>query len=128
MDIVRTTPSRLFFATAGGAAINFNEQCGHGDPVISLHLFSRGLDKVDDLGVLLPSCFAPDLFGMALAYVQAVNGPEAGQRFLDSMLARRDDSLTALAERRTAYERARPVCCTAAAFTRGKDHTCGRTS
>ena len=128
MDIVRTTPSQIFSVTGGGAAINFNRQCGHGDPVISLHLFSRGTDTVDDLGVLLPSCIAPDLFGMSLAYVQAVNGPEAGQRFLDSMLARRDDSLSALADRRTAYERARPACCVAAAFTRGKDHTCGRPS
>lgn len=128
MDIVRTTPSRIFFATGGGAALNFNQRCNHGDPVISLHLFSRGIDTVDDLGVLLPSCIAPDLFGMSLAYVQAVNGPEAGQHFLDAMLARRDDSLPALADRRTAYERGHPTCCTAAAFTRGKDHTCGRTS
>ncbi|MFM9542279.1 hypothetical protein [Streptomyces turgidiscabies] len=126
MDVARTTPSKLFFATHGGAGMNFNNPCGHGDPVISLHLFSRDADSVDDLGVLLPSCFAPDLFGMALAYVESVNGPEAGRKFLDAMLARRDESLPVLAKRRAAYEARHSACCVAAAITRGKDHTCGR--
>ncbi|WP_328439327.1 hypothetical protein OHA71_23605 [Streptomyces sp. NBC_00444] len=128
MEIVRTTPSKLFFVTGGGAALNFTAMCGHGDPVISLHLFSSDTDTVDDLGVFLPACIAPDLFGMALGYVEAVHGTDAGRKFLDTMLARKDKSLTALSERRASYEAARPACCTAAVFTHGADHTCGRTS
>ncbi|MEU6376765.1 hypothetical protein [Streptomyces sp. NPDC046909] len=128
MDIVRTTPSQIFHVTGAGAGVNFNSRCGHGDPVLSLHLFSSGLDKVDDIGVLLPSCIAPDLFGMALAYVEASTSPEDAAEFIDGMFARKAESLLALNARRTVYESRGPACCTAAALTRGRDHTCGRTS
>lgn len=128
MDVTRTTPSKIFFATHGGAGINFGQPCLHGDPALSLHLFSREADTVEDIGILLPTCFAPDLFGMALAYIEAVHGPRGGRNFLNTMLTRRDESLPVLAKRRAAYEAGGAACCVAAALTRGRDHTCGRTS
>lgn len=128
MEFERTTPTKQFIVTGAGAGVNFHAHCGHGDPVITLHLFSSSEDTVDDLGLLLPSCLAPDVFGMSLAYVEAVQGAEAGQKFLDAMLARKDASLTALRERRAAYQASNPDCCTAAALTSGVEHTCGRTS
>ncbi|MFC5217282.1 hypothetical protein [Streptomyces coerulescens] len=128
MEIRRTTPSKLFIVTGAGAGLDFSSECSHGDPILSLHLFSRGEDVVDDIAVLMPACLASEVFGMSLAYVEAVHGAEASGKFLDAMLARKDNGVTSLRERRASYEASHPVCCTAAAFTRGVDHTCGRTS
>lgn len=124
MDIRRTTPSRIFAATQAGAGLNFRHPCAHGDPSISLHFFSRGEDHVDDLGVLLPSCFAPDLFGAVLAYIEAIHGTQAGEKFLEEMLAAKSQGLERIEARSSQYDEARGFrCCTAASLTRGADHT-----
>jgi hypothetical protein len=128
MEIRPSRPSRLFPATGGGAGIASTNRCGHGDLVLSLHLFSRLPGQtVDDVGVLMPQCVARQLFGAALAYVQAADGPEAADRFLADMLDARDETLERLAEFEAEQKAQPPACCEAGATTEGREHTCRRT-
>jgi hypothetical protein len=124
MEIRRIRPSRTFSATGGGVGI-VNIRCGHGDPILNLHLFSRLPDQAaDDISVLVPQCVARQLFGAALAYVHNSEGPEAADKFVADMLATRDKTLAHIADHE-AEQQARPQpCCEAGATTEGLEHTC----
>lgn len=124
MQIKLTEPSRFFLVTGGGAGLNFDHPCAHGRPAISFHLLSNRHGQADDLGLLLPSCSAPSLFGAALAYFTACHGEEAGEMFLAELLAARDEAAALLTSRRAAYEAAEEACCQASVFTGGREHTC----
>jgi hypothetical protein len=99
MEIRSTEPSRLFFVTKAGAGLSFEHPCAHGGPAISLHLFSERKGTSEDIGVLLPTCTDPSLFGAVLAFVEAVHGSEAGEEFLQDMLAAKDRTMQALTSR-----------------------------
>ncbi|MFC8521144.1 hypothetical protein [Streptomyces sp. NPDC057257] len=125
MEIRNSEPSRLFHATNGGAGINFSHPCSHGMAALSLHLYGHQQDgTTEDIGILLPSCAAPGLFGAALAYFEAAYGSEAGEEFLQQMQAAKDQAAEMLATRRAQYEKAQRACCQAGFFTQGREHTC----
>ncbi|MGW0795143.1 hypothetical protein [Streptomyces sp. NPDC002692] len=125
MKIQRLKPRRIFTATGGGVGVLDDQRCGHGGPILTFHLFSRLPGHArDDLGVLMPECVASQLFGAALAYVQAEEGEAAGERFLAEVLSARDqalEQLTAFQAQEDAHARA---CCEAGSRTGGREHTC----
>lgn len=125
MEIRNSEPSRLFHATNGGAGLDFNHPCSHDMAALSLHLFSHHQDgTTEDIGILLPSCAAPSLFGAALAYLEAAYGHEAGEEFLKEMHAAKDHAAEILADRIAQYAQAHRACCQAGFFTQGREHTC----
>ncbi|MET7475109.1 hypothetical protein ABZT17_12215 [Streptomyces sp. NPDC005648] len=125
MEIRNSEPSRLFRATNGGAGLNFEHPCSHGMAAVSFHLLGQTEDGTeDDIGILLPTCSAPAIFGAALAYIEAAYGNDAGEEFLAVMHASRDQAAAMLAARRAQYEAAGRACCQAGFFTQGREHTC----
>ncbi len=126
MDISHTPPSRRFYATGGGAGLSSDHPCRHGNPAISLHLTSNRDGSAEDIGILLPSCMAPQLFGAALAFIQVYSGSDAADEFVTSMLAFRDRALPAVAENRAELRAQGRGCCEAGFRTGGREHTCGR--
>lgn len=123
MQIKHTQPSRLFFATGGGAGVNPDFPCGHGNPALSLHLLSTHNGVKDDIGILLPVCMAPGLFGAALAFVHASTGAAAAEEFVTGMLASRDQALAHIRSAAAQQERAYRHCCQAGFLTQGREHT-----
>ncbi|WP_406157691.1 hypothetical protein [Streptomyces canus] len=128
MEIRNTEPSRYFHATGGGAGLNFDHPCGHGKPALSLHLLGEHGDSSDDIGILLPSCAAPALFGAAIAYIEACHGSAAGEEFMAELLAGKERAAQVLEKRRADYEASMRACCQAGFFTQGREHTCRSTS
>ncbi|MFF9123207.1 hypothetical protein ACF09J_07895 [Streptomyces sp. NPDC014889] len=124
MEIRITEPSRVFRATSGGAGLNAEHRCSDGSPYLSFHLFSEHDGITEDIAVLLPSCVAPRLVGAALAYLEAAQGAEAGEQFVQALLAARDQSAQMLAAEMAAREAAAAACCEAGYRTQGREHTC----
>lgn len=124
MEIRHTDPSRLFVATNGGAGLNFDHPCAHGIPAVSLHLFSHHHGTSEDIGILLPSCVAPSLFGAAIAYVQAACGSETAEQFIADLLTAKEQALEVLAARRAKWDAVQAACCEAGFRTQGREHTC----
>ncbi|MFE7236126.1 hypothetical protein ACFVAF_37040 [Streptomyces sp. NPDC057596] len=124
MDIRITEPSRIFRATSGGAGLNAEYRCSDGSPSLSFHLFSEHDGTTEDIAVLLPACVAPRLVGAALAYLEAAQGTEAGEQFVQALLATRDRSAQLLAAERAEHEAASAACCEAGYRTQGREHTC----
>ncbi|WP_330339367.1 hypothetical protein [Streptomyces sp. NBC_00557] len=121
MHLHRSTPSRRFLATNGGAGLVSNASCSHGSPLLSLHLFNEQNFPPDDIGILLPSCLAPDLFGAVLAHIEISGGTAAAETFVDQMLAAKERALEALAASQSAPP---DQCCEAGARSGGREHTC----
>lgn len=119
MEIRSVPPARLFHVTNAGAGVDPDHRCGHGSPSVVLHLFSDHDGTPEDLGVLLPACAAPGLFGAAIAAVAASGGPAAAQGFISKMFSAYEEAGRAIAERVRA-------CCEAGFRTAGREHTCGR--
>lgn len=126
MDISDTPPSRRFYVTGGGAGLSSDYPCSHGNPAVSLHLTSDLDGTTEDIGILLPSCMAPQLFGAALAFIQVYSGSDAADEFVTSMLAFRDQALPTVAEHRTTLRAQGRGCCEAGFRTGGREHTCRR--
>ncbi|MFJ2717457.1 hypothetical protein [Streptomyces sp. NPDC087437] len=124
MEFRITEPSRIFRATAGGAGLSFEHRCSEGGPSLSFHLFSEHDGTTEDVAVLLPACVAPHLFGAALAHLEAALGSEAGEQFVQALLATRDQSAQMLAADRAEREAAAAACCEAGYRTQGREHTC----
>lgn len=124
MDIRNTEPSRLFRATGGGAGLNFDHPCAHGSPAVSLYLVSEQNDTTEDIGILIPVCVAPGLFGAVVAFVEACHGQAAGEEFLEDLLAGKGRTARLLESRRVQHEGAQRACCEAGFFTQGREHTC----
>lgn len=127
MEMKRIQPSRVFAATSGGVGVVDEARCAHGDPILSFHLFSEQPGKTpDDIGILLPQCVAPELFGAALAYVQVADGVEAGERFLARLFSARDRALEQISAYQAEEEAHARACCEAGSRTGGREHTCRR--
>lgn len=124
MEIRNTDPSRLFLVTKGGAGLSFEHRCSHGGPAISLHLFSERNGTSEDIGVLLPTCIAPSLFGGVLAFLESAHGTEAADEFMEDMLAAKERTLQLITARRERMEAAEQACCQAGFYTQGREHTC----
>ncbi|MEU6012055.1 hypothetical protein [Streptomyces sp. NPDC047453] len=124
MELRTTEPSRIFRATGGGAGLNAEYRCSDGSPYLSFHLFSEHDGTTEDIAVLLPSCVAPRLFGAALAYLEAAQGTEAGEQFVQALLATRDRSAQMIAADLAEREAASAACCEAGYRTQGHEHTC----
>jgi hypothetical protein len=121
MEIRSTPPARYFHATTGGAGVDPEHRCGHGTPSIVLHLISGHGDSAEELGVLLPACLAPDIFGAVMATLAAAGGPAAAEEFIQKMFAAYEQAVHTIAARTSA-------CCEAGYRTAGREHTCGRSS
>lgn len=128
MEIRHTQPSRYFRATGGGAGLNDDHRCGHGQPSISLHLLSQHDGVSEDIGILLPVCVAPTLVGAALAYIHEALGSEMADEFVTALLAARDKAIPQIAAAAAAYRAADEACCEAGYRTQGREHTCGSTT
>ncbi|MFI5685861.1 hypothetical protein [Streptomyces sp. NPDC051636] len=126
MHLRRITPSRRFLATNGGIGLTFNHLCSHGSPLLSLHLFNEQNIPPEDIGILLPSCLAPDLFGAALAHIEASGGPAAAEEFLAQLLKAKERALETLATSQPEPRSPESPCCEAGFRTLGREHTCGR--
>ncbi|CUW29660.1 hypothetical protein [Streptomyces reticuli] len=128
MHLSRSEPSGYFLATNGGVGMNFAHRCAHGSPAFSLHLYDERDFPPKDIAILLYSCLAPELFGVALAHMELAGGSEAGAEFVKEMFAARDRArealLAHLAERRDPDA----PCCEAGARSQGREHTCGRSA
>ncbi|MEU9661880.1 hypothetical protein [Streptomyces chartreusis] len=124
MDIRAVEPSRTFITTEAGAGLNFDHPCGHGNPSISLHLFSEQEDATEDIAVILPACAATALFGAAIANIEAVHGSEAAEDFVADMIAAKQEAAAAIADRLARLKAAEQACCQAGALTQGREHTC----
>ncbi|MFF3928611.1 hypothetical protein [Streptomyces hirsutus] len=124
MEIRITEPSRLFAVTRSGAGLSFEHPCTHGAPALSLHLFSEQGETTEDIGVLLPTCVAPDLFGAALAFVKAGLGADAADQFVTDMLAACDEATERIDARRAEHKAVHDACCEAGFRTGGSEHTC----
>lgn len=118
-------PAQQFLATRGGAGLHHEDHCTHGHPALSLHLISEPKDPRDapeHLQVLMAQCFAPQLFGSALAFVRAGRGPDAADTFVSEMFTAYEEATKAV----LAIQAEGRACCEAAFNTRGREHTCGR--
>ncbi|MER6531186.1 hypothetical protein [Streptomyces sp. NPDC001508] len=124
MEFRTTTPSRIFPATGGGAGLNFQRLCSHGTPTISMHLFSEHDDTGEDIGIILPTCAAPDLFGAALASIHVALGKDAADEFMQQLLNARDEGIEQFAAGLAERAAARAACCEAGFLTKGREHTC----
>lgn len=116
MEIRSTPPARYFHATAGGAGVDKEHRCSHGTPSVLLHLING--DSAEELGVLLPACLAPEIFGAVMATLAVAGGPEAAEGFVQKMFAAYEQAVHTLAARTSA-------CCEAGYRTAGREHTCG---
>jgi hypothetical protein len=125
MEIRHSQPSRMFAVTGGGAGVDDRLRCRHDMPVLSLHLLSERQGQApEDIGILIPECTAANLFGAAIAQVQAHAGAEAAEQMVTDMLAARDHALEQITQRAAAHPD--PACCEAGATTGGREHTCRR--
>ncbi|MFD5468871.1 hypothetical protein [Streptomyces sp. NPDC127105] len=120
----RRTPTRRFAAATAGAALEHNMLCGCGDPFVSLYLIGdsagRGFPRADELEVLLPQCIAPELFGVALAFIRVHEGADIADAFVKSMLDSCEEASQVIAAARAQGR----GCCEAAYKTGGREHTC----
>jgi hypothetical protein len=128
MEIRNTEPSRIFHATGGGAGLDFDHFCSHGSPAISFHLLSEHGGGSDDIGILLPSCAAPALFGAALACIKAHSGSAAADEFVREMFSACDEAVTQIETRVAEHKEALHACCEAGYRTQGREHTCPRST
>ncbi|MEU1496099.1 hypothetical protein [Streptomyces sp. NPDC005732] len=132
MNIRKLWPRRthpVFAATAGGVALLEGPTCSHGDPILTLHLCSKGAGRPhEDLTVLMPQCVASQLVGAALAFVQHESGDAASEQFLTRMFHARGDALRHIADAEAQQYAAPPTCCEAGTRTGGREHTCDRTA
>jgi hypothetical protein len=117
-------PSKSFHAKRAGAGLCRVHRCSHGSPSISLHFFNAQDGKEVDLGVLLPACVAPQLFGAVIALIEASGGPEVSDSFVKRMFAAAEETSRTVAARLTEREEARKHCCEASYRTGGREHTC----
>ncbi|MFJ4322214.1 hypothetical protein ACIP3A_03710 [Streptomyces tricolor] len=128
MHISRNEPSGYFLATNGGIGMNFAHRCAHGSPALSLHLYDERDFPPKDIAILLYSCLAPQLFGAALAHMELAGGPETADEFVREMFEARDRAREALSAHLAERRAPDAPCCEAGARTRGREHTCSRST
>ncbi len=126
MHLRHTNPSRLFHVTGGGAGLDPTHTCAHGSPSVSFHLLSDHDGKSDDIGILLPMCAAPALFGAAVAFVDDAMGADEGDEFMASVQAAREHASRQITAAKTAKRAAAEACCEAGYRTQNREHTCDR--
>lgn len=127
MEYVFDTPGHMpqFLVTHGSAGLEQTIPCAHDHAALSLHLISDpaatgSTGEEQHLQVLVPQCFAPHLFGSALAFVQASRGTDAADEFVKQLLDTYEQASETI---RKAQEQGR-ACCEAAFRTGGREHTC----
>ncbi|MEU8555916.1 hypothetical protein AB0C80_18270 [Streptomyces anthocyanicus] len=125
MHLRHTEPSRTFHVTGGGAGISLRHPCEHGQPAVSLHLFSQSNGRSDDIGILMPMCTAPGLFGAVIAFIDEAMGTEAGDDFLATIQKSRDAAARQIAHGKAERRATAEACCEAGYRTQGREHTCG---
>ncbi|NUS86001.1 MAG: hypothetical protein HOY75_25580 [Streptomyces sp.] len=124
MEFKATKPSRIFYATHGGAGVDRDHPCAHDTPAIQFHLMDDSPQRPhDDIGVLIPQCLAPHLFGAALAFVRATSGSDAADEFVAAMFAAYEQAAHTLDD---LHDNKR-TCCEAGFRTHGREHTCNPT-
>ncbi|MCM8548946.1 hypothetical protein [Streptomyces sp. STCH 565 A] len=128
MHLRRTQPSRIFHVTGGGAGIDPTHPCDHGTPAMSFHLFSEQGDQSEDIGIVLPMCSAPALFGAAVAFIDEVMGSEEGDRFMAAVESAREQAGQRIADGKVSLHAAENACCEAGYRSQGREHTCRPTT
>ncbi|MDT6983707.1 hypothetical protein ACFSUJ_12035 [Streptomyces lusitanus] len=121
MHLRRTAPSQLFVVSGGGAGLVPELPCEHGLPSVSLHLFSQ---SGKDIGIVLPTCAAAQLFGAVAAFLEVHVNKETADEFVQHLTEAR---AAAALELHTAKQAAEAACCEAGLNSQGREHTCHTT-
>ncbi|MFF5795761.1 hypothetical protein [Streptomyces albogriseolus] len=121
MHLRRTAPSEVFIVSGGGAGLVPELPCGHDLPSLSLHLFGQG---GKDVGIVIPTCGAAQLFGAAAAFLEVHVSEEAAADFVQQLTEAR---AAAVCELRAAKQAAEAACCEAGLSSHGREHTCRNT-
>lgn len=115
-----------FEANNAGVTLVHASTCEHGHPAFGITFPGRwigqntGPQLIAPVAVLLSRCTATHMVGAFAAYTAAIDGPHAGQAFMDDARTAFREMYPTIRELHTDGR----ICCEAAYRTGGREHTC----